>query len=91
MANNHSRPIGPTLPRWDVAVRPRLTTQLRLSSTVAPSSERFALSADEDQRAMKRAQLLGVAIAGVCGLGALFGVMNLVNKPRRASTGWIGD
>jgi pilus assembly protein CpaB len=32
---------------------------------------------------MKRAQLLGVAIAGVCGLGALFGVMNLVNKPTR--------
>jgi pilus assembly protein CpaB len=30
---------------------------------------------------MKRAQLLGVAIAGVCGLGAFFGVMRLVNKP----------
>ena len=30
---------------------------------------------------MKRAQLLGVAIAGVCGLGAFFGVMSLVNKP----------
>ena len=32
---------------------------------------------------MKRAQLLGVAIAGVCGLGALFGVMSLVNKPTK--------
>jgi pilus assembly protein CpaB len=32
---------------------------------------------------MKRAQLLGVAIAGVCGLGALFGVMSLISKPTR--------
>jgi pilus assembly protein CpaB len=33
---------------------------------------------------MKRAQLLGVAIAGVCGLGAFFGVMSLVgNKQTR--------
>jgi len=33
-------------------------------------------------RAMKRGQLLGVAIAGVCGLGAFFGVMSLVStKP----------
>ena len=32
---------------------------------------------------MKRAQLLGVAIAGVCGLGAFFGVMSLINKPTR--------
>ena len=32
---------------------------------------------------MKRAQLLGVAIAGVCGLGAFFGVMSLVNKPTK--------
>ena len=32
---------------------------------------------------MKRAQLLGVAIAGVCGLGAFFGVMSLVNKPAK--------
>ena len=32
---------------------------------------------------MKRGQLLGVAIAGVCGLGAFFGVMSLVNKPQR--------
>jgi len=32
---------------------------------------------------MRRAQLLGVAIAGVCGLGAFFGVMSLVNKPTR--------
>jgi pilus assembly protein CpaB len=32
---------------------------------------------------MKRAQLLGVAIAGVCGLGAFFGVMGLINKPTR--------
>ena len=30
---------------------------------------------------MKRAQLLGVAIAGVCGLGAFYGVLSLVNKP----------
>ncbi len=30
---------------------------------------------------MKRPQLLGVAIAGVCGLGAFFGVMSLVNRP----------
>lgn len=29
---------------------------------------------------MKRAQLLGVAIAGVCGLGALFGVMSLLGS-----------
>jgi pilus assembly protein CpaB len=35
---------------------------------------------------MKRAQLLGVAIAGVCGLGAFFGVMSLVNKPARVVT-----
>jgi len=32
---------------------------------------------------MRRAQLLGVAIAGVCGLGAFFGVMSLINKPTR--------
>ncbi len=30
---------------------------------------------------MKRAQLLGVAFAGVCGLGAFYGVLSLVNKP----------
>ena len=35
---------------------------------------------------MKRAQLLGVAIAGVCGLGAFYGVLNLVNKPARVVT-----
>jgi pilus assembly protein CpaB len=29
---------------------------------------------------MKRPQLLGIAIAGVCGLGAFFGVMSLVNR-----------
>jgi pilus assembly protein CpaB len=29
---------------------------------------------------MKRPQLLGVAIAGVCGLAAFFGVMSLVNR-----------
>ena len=29
---------------------------------------------------MKRAQLLGVAIAGVCGLGAFFGVMSLIGN-----------
>jgi pilus assembly protein CpaB len=32
---------------------------------------------------MKRGQLLGVAIAGVCGLAAFFGVMSLVDKPER--------
>jgi pilus assembly protein CpaB len=32
---------------------------------------------------MKRAQLVGVAIAAVCGLGAFFGVMSLVNKPQK--------
>ena len=33
---------------------------------------------------MKRAQLLGVAIAGMCGLGAFFGVMSLIgNKQTR--------
>jgi pilus assembly protein CpaB len=32
---------------------------------------------------MKRAQLLGVAIAGVCGLGAFFGVMSLVKSPTK--------
>jgi pilus assembly protein CpaB len=32
---------------------------------------------------MKRAQLLGVAIAGACGLAAFFGVMSLVNKPAK--------
>jgi pilus assembly protein CpaB len=31
---------------------------------------------------MKRAQLLGVAIAGICGLGAFFGVMSLVGGNR---------
>jgi pilus assembly protein CpaB len=32
---------------------------------------------------MRRGQLLGVAIAGVCGLGAFFGVMTLINKPTK--------
>ena len=32
---------------------------------------------------MKRGQLLGVAIAGVCGLAAFFGVMSLVQKPTK--------
>jgi len=32
---------------------------------------------------MKRAQVLGVAIAGACGIGAFFGVMSLVNKPAK--------
>ncbi|MGD9803852.1 MAG: Flp pilus assembly protein CpaB [Hyphomicrobiaceae bacterium] len=31
---------------------------------------------------MKRAQLLGIAIAGVCGLGAFFLAKNVVSKPR---------
>jgi len=35
---------------------------------------------------MKRAQVLGVAIAGVCGLAAFFGVMKLVNKPPQIIT-----
>ena len=35
---------------------------------------------------MKRGQLLGVAIAGVCGLGAFYGVLNLVNKPAKVVT-----
>src|SRR4029079_5523389 len=35
---------------------------------------------------MKRGQLLGVAIAGVCGLGAFYGVWKLVNKPARVVT-----
>ena len=36
---------------------------------------------------MKRGQLLGVAIAGVCGLGAFYGVLKLVNKtPARVVT-----
>jgi pilus assembly protein CpaB len=32
---------------------------------------------------MKRAQLLGIAIALLCGAGAFIGVMNLVNKPKQ--------
>jgi pilus assembly protein CpaB len=32
---------------------------------------------------MKQAQLLGIAIAGACGLAAFFGVMSLVNKPTK--------
>jgi pilus assembly protein CpaB len=32
---------------------------------------------------MKRAQLLGLAVAGACGLAAFFGVMSLVNKPTK--------
>jgi pilus assembly protein CpaB len=35
---------------------------------------------------MKRAQLLGVTIAGVCGLGAFYGVLTLVNRPARVIT-----
>ncbi|HWB46694.1 MAG TPA: Flp pilus assembly protein CpaB [Hyphomicrobiaceae bacterium] len=35
---------------------------------------------------MKRAQLLGVTIAAVCGLGAFFGVMSLVRKPAKVVT-----
>jgi pilus assembly protein CpaB len=35
---------------------------------------------------MKRGQLLGVAIAGLCGLGAFYGVLKLVNKPARVIT-----
>jgi pilus assembly protein CpaB len=32
---------------------------------------------------MKRAQLLGIGIAGACGLAAFFGVMSLVNQPTK--------
>jgi pilus assembly protein CpaB len=32
---------------------------------------------------MRRAQLLGLAIAGLCGIGAFFGVLSLVNKPTK--------
>jgi pilus assembly protein CpaB len=32
---------------------------------------------------MKRAQLVGVTIAAVCGLAAFFGVMSLINKPQK--------
>jgi pilus assembly protein CpaB len=32
---------------------------------------------------MKRAQLVGVTIAALCGLGAFWGVMTLVNKPQK--------
>ena len=35
---------------------------------------------------MKRGQLLGVAIAGVCGLGAFYGVLKLVNRPAKDVT-----
>ena len=35
---------------------------------------------------MKRAQLLGVTIAGVCGLGAFYGVMSIVNRPATVIT-----
>jgi pilus assembly protein CpaB len=35
---------------------------------------------------MKRAQLLGVTIAGVCGLGAFYGVLSIVNKPATVIT-----
>lgn len=35
---------------------------------------------------MKRGQFLGMAIAGVCGLGAFYGVLKLVNKPTRVVT-----
>lgn len=35
---------------------------------------------------MKRGQLLGVAIAGLCGIGAFYGVLKLVNKPARVIT-----
>jgi pilus assembly protein CpaB len=35
---------------------------------------------------MKRAQLLGIAIAGICGVAAFYGVMTLVNKPVKVRT-----
>jgi pilus assembly protein CpaB len=35
---------------------------------------------------MKRAQLLGVIIAGVCGLGAFYGVLGIVNRPAKVIT-----
>jgi pilus assembly protein CpaB len=35
---------------------------------------------------MKRGQILGLGIAGVCGLGAFYGVLKLVNKPAKVVT-----
>ena len=35
---------------------------------------------------MKRGQLLGVGIAGLCGFGAFYGVLKLVNKPAQVVT-----
>ena len=35
---------------------------------------------------MKQGRILGLAIAGVCGLGAFYGVLKLVNKPTRVVT-----
>jgi pilus assembly protein CpaB len=35
---------------------------------------------------MKRGQLLGVAIAGLCGLGAFYGVFKIVSKPAQVVT-----
>ena len=35
---------------------------------------------------MKRGQLLGVAIAGICGLGAFYGVLKLVTRPATVIT-----
>jgi pilus assembly protein CpaB len=32
---------------------------------------------------MRRGQMLGVAIAGLCGLGAFFGVLSLINRPAK--------
>jgi hypothetical protein len=54
-----------------------------LSSKVGLGTRVDLISADKGCRAMKRAQLLGVAIAGVCGLGAFFGVMSLVRNPTK--------
>jgi pilus assembly protein CpaB len=35
---------------------------------------------------MKRGQVLGVAIAGLCGLGAFYGVLKIVNRPAQVVT-----
>lgn len=34
---------------------------------------------------MKKAQLIGIAIAGVCGLGAFWLMKGILNKPREVS------
>jgi hypothetical protein len=70
-----------------LAVAYRLAPAINLPLTIVEQSRLGTrvdlISADKGCRAMKRAQLLGVAIAGVCGLGAFFGVMSLVRNPTK--------